>query len=67
MAQAKQCDRCGNLYIPYTTKILKFDANGVSLIRRLAHNINYENLITLDLCTQCIHSFNKWLTEEKEE
>ena len=64
MSVAKQCDRCENFYEPYTTKVTSKDVNGISLIKRRSYDISFSNEATLDLCPQCIHELNKWLTED---
>ena len=52
---------------PNETSIIEFNVNGISLIRRNFMDVGYVVRTSIDLCPECINSFNKWLMEEKED
>lgn len=68
MANAKQCDRCGKLYIvPKDTAIATL-AEKVSLIAKSDMQLALDAVSSfLDLCPECRVSFKNWFYNKEEE
>ena len=62
MALAKKCDRCCKLYEVENRTIRKQRVNGIALIERWLNNSKLDARGYLDLCPQCLESFDRWLT-----
>ena len=58
---AKKCDRCGALYVPFDYQNFK-DAWRYSVLR---DNHPYEET-KLDLCYNCLFDLEQWLQMRKE-
>lgn len=67
MALAKQCDRCGKLYMPYHTRVRNYRINGFNLVDRDDDNSDYRTREYIDLCPDCMEMFSNWLDYFKEK
>ena len=60
MAAAKQCHRCGELYIPYNIKNDAKNINGIMTVNIDPYGRHYDHK-PKDLCPECKDSFAEWL------
>ena len=68
MAQARKCDRCGQLYEPkgVTIKDIKGKVNAIKLIDK-DFDETYWTRGCLDLCPKCLEELDKWLTMKQDK
>lgn len=68
MANAKQCDRCGELYpVPKETSLASL-AEKVSMIAKSDLQLALDAIASfLDLCPECRVSFEKWFYNKEEK
>ena len=67
MANAKQCDRCGKLYVPKETALATL-AEKFSMIAKSDMQLALDAIASfLDLCPECRVSFEKWFYNKEEE
>lgn len=67
MAQAKRCNRCNTLYLPYRKKISGTLYNGVALIDMSDDGCTLKRGPGQDLCPACMESYVRWFTDGKTE
>lgn len=63
MTNAKQCDRCKKLYLPYKGVQLRKGGNGYTYLSICGYG--KEN--SYDLCEECMTSLIKWIKEAENE
>ena len=66
MANARKCDRCGNLYEEYNTANNKEKFNAIMPIN-LDHKRQYYSHEALDLCPECMGKLRDWLWCNEQE
>ena len=68
MANAKQCDRCGEFYpVPKETTLTNF-AEKVSMIAKSETQLMLDAVVSsLDLCPECRVSLEKWFYNKEKE
>lgn len=68
MAQARKCDRCGQLYEPkgVLIKNIKGKVNAIKLIDK-DFDETYWSRGCLDLCPKCLEELDKWLTMKQDK
>lgn len=68
MANAKQCDRCGEFYtVPKETTLTNL-AEKVSMIAKSETQLMLDAVTSLlDLCPECRVSLEKWFYNKEEE
>ena len=66
MALAKKCDRCGEMYEVKPMSIKNQSVNGIMLIERSRDNNGYTNRGYIDLCPNCLKSFDFWIKRKFE-
>ena len=68
MAQARKCDRCGQLYEPKSVLIknIKGKVNAIKLIDK-DFDEAYWTRGCLDLCPKCLEELSKWLTMKQDK
>lgn len=68
MANAKQCDRCGELYTVPKESALTTLAEKFSIVEKSAMQLTLDAVVSfLDLCPKCRVSFEKWFYNKEEE
>lgn len=68
MSAAKQCDICGAFYKPYSGKLLAFDLSNINTIRICySYSGAIENRAHIDICTDCLKAFDKFLQSRMPE
>ena len=63
MAEAKQCDRCGNFYRPYDGE--KYESEKRSYHFNCIDIANEQQYKRLDLCPECMQKIIKFLKMEE--
>lgn len=66
MGFAKKCDRCGKLYELYNLESDPKNINGL-LTLNIDYKRSYYTQNLIDLCPECMNSFDKWLKEKGNE
>ena len=66
MANARKCDRCGNLYEEYNTDNDNKSFNAIMTIN-LDHKRQYYPRKALDLCPECMTKLANWLSRDERE
>ena len=68
MANAKQCDRCGELYAVPKETVLSILAEKASMVAKSDVQLALDAIASfLDLCPKCRVSFEKWFYNKEEE
>lgn len=68
MANAKQCDRCGELYTVPKENALAILAEKFSMVEKSDMQLALDAVASfLDLCPKCRVSFGKWFYNKEEE
>lgn len=65
MALAKKCDRCGKLYENYLIGNIPGNYNAIRLVRVDVSGVVDIEKKPMDLCQECMSSFDKFMTKGK--
>lgn len=63
MADAKKCDRCGALFEPYMGPEESMVPEHFVHVEKMRMKMNKDQLMlaSIDLCSECAKSFDRWL------
>lgn len=64
MANARKCDRCGELYENYDRSTAKGKGNSI-MVTNVDSDRSYWPKPLLDLCPECMDEFEAWLRDTK--